>query len=94
MTTQLTTDRFLCVACEKFFHVTADMAATIRHLQSDTDTESLVLCDDCTLAHMIEEASEADYLCYLCGNNLEVGIDAEDDICWHCRYDQYGEDFD
>lgn len=28
------------------------------------------------------------YLCYKCGNTLEVGVAEPDSICWHCRYDE------
>lgn len=30
-----------------------------------------------------------DYTCYLCGNNLEVGVDSTGSICWHCKEDEY-----
>lgn len=28
------------------------------------------------------------YVCYRCGNNLEVGVDSSDDLCWHCKRDE------
>lgn len=37
----------------------------------------------------LEEA--ASYCCYNCGHNLEVGVDEQDSICWHCQYDEFEE---
>ena len=27
----------------------------------------------------------SEYVCYNCGNNLQVGVEGPDDLCWHCR---------
>ena len=69
----------------------AGTCASVEKVEGVAGGYRLHECDE--MLQAMEQAlevltgSEA-YICYNCGNNLEVGVDAADDLCWHCRRDE------
>ena len=66
---------WFCAVCEKINLDTQVIAINSRRV-----------CRD--VYEVLEIDAEDSYVCYNCGNNLQVGVDASDALCWHCRNEE------
>ena len=91
--------RQLCMICFEFREYETEKDEIVRYY-ADWDInycqEPVQLppedCRRCEEEMDEEFFDEDDYLCHICGNNLEAGVDNPENGCWHCTYDE--DDYD